>query len=233
MINFASQNDETPFRIASLLLARCGDWQGKELGQQVWSGSRVDKIVSEDSATAILVDCALGRETYGRLRKILKREGHYILPPWINLRRKQSKLTLEIEPLTDPHIGVHFPFTKSMQLTAERIFEGTPSTQLPSSAVMDIKYGCDGSVSHAIYRQLNYAQTNNMVMTMFCPLKVESNEGKVLWEQKSPLTHRPLMLEMGKESIESLQSLAMFNKEQTDLQVDGCKIEISGIEMPL
>ena len=25
----------------------------------------------------------------------------------------------------------------------------------------------------------------------------------------------------------------MFNKEQRDLQVDGCKIEVSGIEMPL
>ena len=108
VIDFASQNDETPFRIVSLLLSRCGDRQGKEFGQQVWSGSRVDKMVSEDSATAILVDCALGRETYGRLRKILKKEGHDILPPWINLRRKQSKVTPEIEPLTDPHIGFSF-----------------------------------------------------------------------------------------------------------------------------
>ena len=63
------------------------------------------------------------------------------------------------------------------------------------------------------YRQLNNAKTNNMVMTMSCPLRIKSNEGEVFWEQKSPnspLTHRPLLLEMGKESKESMQSLAII-----------------------
>ena len=123
-----------------------------------------------------------------------------------------------------------------MQLTASRIIEGTPDSQLPSSAVLEIKYGCDGSGSHAIYRQLNNAKTNNMVMTMFCPLKLKSDKGDVLWEQKSPnnlLTHHPLLLEMGKESRESISSLAMFNDEQTQLKTNGCLIKVGQAEMLL
>ena len=147
---FASDNNESTLRIVSLLLSRCGDRQGKEFYEQVWSGTPKDKKVSNDSALAILNDCDLGRETYGRLRKILKKEGHDILPPWINLREKQTAISREVHQMHPPHIGVHLPFTKSMQLTASRIMEGTPVNELPSSVVLEIKYGCDGSGSHAI-----------------------------------------------------------------------------------
>ena len=233
---FATDNEETPLRILAALLSRCGDRHAKEFGEQVWNECATETHISVISAMAILVDCALGRETYGKLRKVLKKEGHNILPVWSNVRVEQTKISPEPQELPNPHIGIYLPFTKSMQLTAERIMQGTIADQLPSSVVMEIKYGCDGSGSHAIYRQINNAQTSNIILTMFCPLKLKTDGGVVLWEQKtpnSPLTHRPLMLQMGKESTESLQSLAIFNEEQNQLKTEGCTIAVSDVQIPL
>ena len=53
-------------------------------------------------------------------------------------------------------------------------------------------------------------------MTMFCPLKLEDAMGNKLWVQdspNSPLTQRPLCLQMGKESVDSLQALKVFTDE--------------------
>ena len=64
---------------------------------------------------------------------------------------------------------------------------------------------------------------------MFCPLSIESEDGTVIWEQKSPnnpLTQRPLALQMGKESVESLKTLELFNEDIGTLKNAGCIIKI-------
>ena len=156
-----------------------------------------------------------------------------ILPPWIHVRGKQEEISPKPIPLPDPHIG----FEASMQLTANRILEGIAQSSIPDSAVMNIKYGFDGSGSHAIFRQLNNEKTNNITMSMFCQLSITSeNSNEKVWVQKSPnsaLTHRPLALQMGKESSESLQSLAVYNDPQTKLKTHGCKIIVGQKEIPL
>ena len=68
---------------------------------------------------------------------------------------------------------------------------------------MNIKFGFDGSGSHAIYRQLENTKTNN-IMSMFYPLSINDDNGEVKWTQKSPnsaLTHRPLPSGMGVNSM--------------------------------
>ena len=70
-----------------------------------------------------------------------------------------------------------------------------------------MKFGFDGSGSHSIYNQLNNVQTNNIILTMFCPLAIENSDGITVWEQaapNAPNTQRPLALQMGKESQENL-----------------------------
>ena len=234
---FADNNDESPLRILALLLTRCNDRSASDFGEQVWSedGEVREEKISINAAIAILVNCSLGRQTYSNLWKILKEQGHNILPPWIDLREKQTKISPEPTPLPQPHTGVHFSFLNLMQLTAGRIMESIPKRQLPTTAVMNVKYGFDGSGSHAIYRQLNNEKTNNIIMTMFCPLNI-TESGDLMWEQKSPnspLTPRPLALQMGKESAESLRSLAIFNEDQTKLKTEGCKAIVGDVEVPL
>ena len=113
---------------------------------------------------AILVDCSLGRQTYTNLQKMLKQLGHNILPPWMDVRKVQTKISPEPEHLPAPHTGVHFNFLKSMQLTAGRIVEDIAVKHNPTGVVMNIKYGFDGSGNHAIYQQLNNKQKTSLCL---------------------------------------------------------------------
>ena len=227
------------WRILGHLLTRCSNKKARDFGKELWSendSAAADTHIPIDTAMAVLVDSSLGRLTYTNQRKILKLTGHDILPPWINIRKEQSVISPEPERLPEPHIGVYLPFTKSMQLTAERIMDDIPENVPASGVVMNIKYGFDGSGSHAIYRQLNNERTNNIILTMFCPLRITSESGGTVWEQRSPsnpLTHRPLALQMGKESADSLQSLSIFNCDQTLLKSVGCSIVVGNLEIPL
>ena len=75
---------------------------------------------------------------------------------------------------------------------------------------LKIKFGFDGSGSHSIFNQINNVQSNNIILTMFCPITIESIDGTILWSQDSPnvpYSQRPLALQMGKESIENVQTL--------------------------
>ena len=66
---------------------------------------------------------------------------------------------------------------------------------------------------------------------MFCPLKLQDSNKKVVWMQPSPnsaSSQRPLSLQMGKESSESLKSLAVFNEDITRMKEVGSSIEING-----
>ena len=59
-----------------------------------------------------------------------------------------------------------------------------------------------------------------MIMTMFCPLKLSSSDGTVLYEQPLPnsaLSQRALCLQMGKETRDNLQSLTIYNDEIRNL----------------
>ena len=198
-------------------MTRCENQKARDFGQKLWNESSLsaDRIPI-DTAMSVLVDSSLGRQTYTNQRKILKLAGNDILPPWLNIRKIQSEISAEPERLPEPHVGVYFSFVKSMQLTAERIIQDIPRSEVPDSGVvMDIKYGFDGSGSRGIYRQLNNEKTNNITMTMFCPLNITSASGSIVWEQKSPnnpLTRRPLALQMGKESADSLKSLSILIK---------------------
>ena len=172
---------------------------------------------------AIMVDCQLGQKTYSKLRKTLKQQGHDILPPWINLRKTQTSISPKPQPLPDPYKGVQMQYAESVQITAQRIMETLPPSIVPTSAVMNIN-GFDGSGSQAIYRQLENTKTNNIIMSMFCPLSINADRGEVIWTQKSPnsaLTHRPLAVQLGKESRETLESLKVFDNDINKMKADG------------
>ena len=78
---------------------------------------------------------------------------------------------------------------------------------------------------------------------MFCPLAIENAEGIKVWEQKfpnAPQSQRPLALQMGKESLDTPQTLKVFNNPIETLNKIGfrlpdlkanVKIEISNYMM--
>ena len=59
-----------------------------------------------------------------------------------------------------------------------------------------------------------------MIITMFCPLNITSGSNKI-WEQPSPnnpQAQRPLIIQMGKENVEKLQSLEILNKDIEEMK---------------
>ena len=116
-------------------------------------------------------------------------------------------------------------------MTVQRILQKQLKTA--SSIMLNMKHGFDGSGSHAIYNQTNNEETNNIIQIMFCPLNIVIENEKI-WEEaapNNPLSQRPLMIQMGKESVEQLQSLTIFNdvekmKNGFDLETDSGTIEV-------
>ena len=88
---------------------------------------------------------------------------------------------------------------------------------------MKLKYGFDGSGNHAIYNQKNNEETNNMILTVFCPLGMY-DDNTLIWEEECPNvsnTQRPLMLQMGKEGRSTLEVQGLFNEDISSMNANG------------
>ena len=187
------------------LLTKCKDPYAKEVSKILFEneGHVSKRKVPIETALAVYTDCSMGRLTYSNECKILQSAGFNILPPWCRLKEEQTAITPSTLDLPQPHVGVYIPFYNAIKVTAKQIFENLSTNNVvikTNSLHMNIKYGFDGSGSHAIFNQINNVETNNIILNMFCALDITENES-VVWKETSPnhpLTHRPLMLQMGK-----------------------------------
>ena len=119
------------------------------------------------------------------MRRMLQANNCNAFAAWQVIRDEQKKITPPMKPLPAPHIGVYFSMLDAIQMTAQRILiQQDESTTVPEGNLsLEIKFGFDGSSSHAIYNQINNASTNNMIMTMFCPLKMTDSSSKIIFQQ--------------------------------------------------
>ena len=63
-----------------------------------------------------------------------------------------------------------------------------------------------------------------LILSVFYPPEIKNISGEVLWTQPSPNApklQRPIMLQTGKESSESLQSFQVFNGDITKAELEG------------
>ena len=227
----AAEESVEVYRLLGLLLTRCKDKQISDIGEMLWKKGSQDTTTKLPIETALVMytDCGLGRETYTNQKKLFASAGFNLLPSWNKLRQKQRDITPEPLDLQSPHTGVYFPLLPAVKITVKQIIESLPikDATVTSELKLKIKFGFDGSGSHAVYNQSNNAQTNNIILTMFCPLSLEDENGSAVWIQEapnSPHAQRPLCLQMGKESADSLQSLQLFNRDIAHLNEVGFKL---------
>ena len=74
-------------------------------------------------------------------------------------------------PFAGPHFtGVYFNLIEALQCTISRVLETAPEFE---STDLDLicKFGIDGSGGHSIFNQVNNDQTNNLILTVVCPLE--------------------------------------------------------------
>ena len=209
---FAEKENISYEQLLGLLLSYSRIQNLSEIGTQVWnkSISTAPSKVPVPTTLAIYNDCMLGRKTYTNMRKMLRATNCNAYAAWHIIREEQRKITPTIKILPEPHNGVYFTLTDAVAMTAQRILQ-LNNVDIPNGDLkMEIKFGFDGSGSHAIYNQINNADTNNIIMTMFCALKLITNQNTVIYEQPLPnfaLSQRILCIQMGKETIINLNSL--------------------------
>lgn len=227
VVALAQEENVEPSYIIGLLLTRCKAPSLKSVGRKIINGENVNPSVQEIpliTALTIFCDCNLGKDTYTKQRRLLKSVGCPIFPSWSKIRGLQSTITPEIQNLPAPHKGVYFPFLKAVEMTTVRLFEtGLEVQQAGCDLKMKLKYGFDGSGSHAIYNQKNNEETNNMILTVFCPLGMY-DDNKLIWEEECPNvsnTQRPLMLQMGKEGRSTLKVQGLFNEDISSMKANG------------
>ena len=201
----------------------------KTVGRKIANGESVDLHVKEIpiiTALTIYCDCNLGKETYTKQRRILKNVGCPIFPSWQKVRDLQTAITPEIQALPPPYQGVYFPFLKALQITTARLLESGLKDKSRSDLKMELKYGFDGSGSHAIYNQKDNVDSNNMILTVFSPLNIKAGR-TLVWEEDSPnaaSTQRPLMLQLGKESRDTLEAQGLLNADIDTMTKDGFSV---------
>ena len=181
------------------------------------------------TALTIYCDCNLGKETYTKQCRMLKSVGCLIFPSWQKVHNLQSSITPEILTLPAPYQGVYFPFLKALELTTVQLFEAELEVEtLGANLKLKMKYGFDGSGSHAIYNQKDNADTNNMILTVFCPLNIKDDGDKLIWEEDSPnvaYTQRPLILQLGKEGRDTLEAQGLLNGDIKTMVEDGFPVK--------
>ena len=87
----------------------------------------------------------------------------------------------------------------------------------------------DLKIDHKMFHQLNKINTNNIIMAMFRVLKIMDQDGNILWKlqsENSGFAKQPLLIQMGKESVEKLLSLALYNQNIEDLQNIGVNVDL-------
>ena len=233
----AAEENILVHQLLGLLLTRCGEQKIIDTGDMLWKNEQFENCtkIPLNTALTIYADSALGRETYTNQRKLLTANGFNFFPAWGKLRKKQREITPEAQQLPDPRTGVYFHLISAIKTTAAQIIPNLLEANIADTAELKlkIKFGFDGSGSHAIYNQVNNVQTNNIVMTMFCPLSIENSDASRIWNQESPnaaKSQRPIALQMGKESHDNLQYLSIFNEDIAFLREVGFDIEGKNIK---
>ena len=234
----AAEEKVTSTQLMGLLLTRCSDQEAKKFGDSLWSKSlplcRNNEKLPVDTALVVYTDCNLGRNTYTTQKRLLAASGHDIFPAWRHLRSKQKQVTPMVVPVPLSvsgvyFTGVYFRLVDALTNTVSRIIETIPEFEA-EDLNLNCKFGFDGSGGHSIYNQVNNDETNNLILTVVCPLELKAKSDVVLWTEpspNSPRSQRPLMIHTGKESAETLQSQKLFNNDITKVESEGFVVKLS------
>ena len=227
----------TPTQLAGLFISRyswMNDRTMTDLGERLAYGKGVQPSkLSTESAALIMADAEIGKSAYCKIASILKREGFDILPGYADVSQFNKKVTPVAKALQQPHTGIEFPLYPAVKMSFERTLLLIPDKldSIVSSGLIkySIKAGFDGSGSHSIFNQKGNMETNNIIMTMMCPLSIQTEDNVILWKEENPEssnTHRPLALQLGKETIESLKSFADLTEVILQLETTGFQSQV-------
>ena len=151
----AEEEDIKVEELLGFLLSRCSGKEQQDVGKTLFNAEHVmEKTIPVITALTIYCDCNLGRLSYTKQRRLLAAVGFPIFPPWSRLRELQGSITPPVLTLPEPNHGVYFPMLKAVETTIVRVFEDGDLELQSSQLKLKMKYGFDGSGSHAIDKRI-------------------------------------------------------------------------------
>ena len=240
----AQEENTTASELLGLLLTRCADKSIRNVGNSLWHTSQPPSSpthphsnkINTNTALVIYTDCNLGRQSWTTQKRVLAADGHDILPAWKHLRNIQAQITPVAMPIPSSYLnspfghGVYFNMIEALKSTLTRIIQTIPEPEKIINFNVTCKFGFDGSGGHSIFNQKNNDSSNNLILTVMCPLELKDSTGKVIWTESAPNSHRsqrPLLIRTGKESVESLGSLKIFNNDINKAENEGFVLNVA------
>ncbi|XP_063677373.1 uncharacterized protein LOC134813500 [Bolinopsis microptera] len=223
----AKLEDITVIQLLGMHLFRASYSKNKEVAdfaERLITGQplHIVKEISVPSASLLLSTLEIGKSSYKKLRGILKSEvGDHVVPCYDAVASHNTKITPNAEPLSPPYSGVKYPLIPAITMTCQRQLS-TLALDFSQDKLAEVtfKAGFDGSGGHSIFNQKGSAATNNIIMAMICPISIRYG-GDNVWTQPYPQsqnTHRPIILQLGKETIEALKIYGPVTREMGELE---------------
>ena len=193
---------------------------------------KVNQKIPVEAGALLLSTLEIGKIPYTNMRGIFKSQiGNPIVPRYELVSGFNTSITPTCQPLQEPYKGIRYPLIPAITTTCLRQLSvlDVDLSQLKNAEVV-FKTGFDGSGSHNIFNQKGSADTNNITMAMICPLVIKS-DGKIVWNQPRPQsqnTHRPIVLQLGKETIESLKIYGPITREMAEIEDESFCLAVKG-----
>ena len=192
-------------------------------GTQLQSNSENYNQLPLSAASYIQLYNNMGRTAYQRQINTLKMYDVNFFPTWKVLREYQLSITpkvLNIDP--NDNLGIKTSYKQALTITIKQALLSLD--QLPPSQKLRFyfKDGVDGCGSNSIYNQEGNKETHNMIVYMFTPLKLTTEEGDIIWYEQSPCSPhaaRPLIIFLGKEVYENMKIVMRIQNERQNLEI--------------
>ena len=177
----------------------------------------------------------MGRRKYTQLRQTLLPD-NIVFPSYSKLADLRdiviSRPSICLYPDPVKPIGVHLPYFLQVKRTLERILstiDQRSSEEFPLT--FKIADGLDGSGCHTIYNQpQTNTSTKNFILFCFKPISIHTTSGRVVWQNNSPFSQRPIFLCAAKESERNIRTFMedLINPDTSKLS-DGISTEYGPI----
>ena len=156
----------------------------QHIGESLIKSEKPDNMMDITKTCYIQLSLNLGRTGYQLLKAALQDHGRKMgdcpvkLQAWKKLREYQSSITPKVRHDTEMS-GVKFHYSEALELTIKPILSINHESENVRKITVYLKDGVDGSGGHVIYQQVQNEQTHNLILFMFCILRiVESDTGR-------------------------------------------------------
>ena len=155
------------------------------------------------------MDLDLTKAQYSSMRLSAEERGCKLYPAYKRVAKVKTECLSPASAFTVLPDQAQVELQPLLDLTAARllhlqkpVLDSLPE-RWPVQLALHCKWGIDGSTGHSQYKQAGVHQDDQMLVTTFVPLQLETEEGVMIWRNPTPSSTRfcrPIRLQLDKET---------------------------------